>query len=104
MVDVAVREENGPDWRMALAGPGVQGHGSADLMPDVGRGVHHEPLITIRRDCKAGLGAGSDPRITCPGQTTDRAATIPLGNPAARCRTKNDRLHGRIRATCFPAR
>ena len=95
MVDIAIGQEDRLD--RAVPQPviaGVQRRRRGDLLAQIRRGIDQEPGFPVGRNREARLGPRLDAGIAGPGQTTHRAAAVPLGNTAARCRAENDGLHG----------
>ena len=94
VIDVAVGQQHRVDRRVAQTLPRMHLRIGLDLLADVGGGVEQEPAFPVRGDRDARLRAWFDPGITGPGQGTDGAAAVPLGNAAARRRAQDHDMHG----------
>jgi len=88
VVEVRVGQQNGFERAVpGSIGRGMQRRKGTELGPDIGRGVDEKPTPAIATDGNARLRLGLN--YTRPNCQAIPAGTVPLGQTAARCGSKD---------------
>jgi len=91
MVNIAVRQDDGGDRRIARAPfpSGLQLWRRPDLLPYIGRGVDDNPAFPVSGDGDARLRTWDDAFVAIPREARQPGVAVPLRKTAASARAEN---------------
>ncbi len=108
MVQIPVRQGDG-GYRRVAGGPRVQTREALDLPVDVGRRVHEQPAVALRRNGDGVLRSRHHARVPRPREHAVVASTVPLRKAPSGSRAEDSGAHrndpnARVRARRNSAR